>query len=65
MKLKKAVIKTMSRDDLKAVVDSLEIDTVDRRGRNSMAKKRAESPTSYTARLHPVRNSSGATGRGV
>jgi len=36
--LKQAVIKTMSRDDLKAVVEDLEIQTVDRRNRSSMAK---------------------------
>lgn len=38
MKLKKYVIKTMNRNDLKRVVDSLDITTVDRRDRGSMAK---------------------------
>lgn len=38
MKLKKAIIKTMARNDLKRVVDSLEITTVDRRDRGSMAR---------------------------
>jgi hypothetical protein len=50
MNLKKAIIRTMTRDDLKRVVDALEIGTVDRRNRGSMARsvgKRREIRAEY------------------
>lgn len=38
MDLKKAIILTMDRDDLKTVIDAHEVETVDRRSRSSMAR---------------------------